>query len=134
MNEQLFSAGVATAAQVAQFEAPDTMTLIGIQWSAKVASDAAGEGMRYTLAFGQTDPGEQSGNRGVVSAIEVANSFVTAGEYATVNLFVPCNEKLVAGERLYLHAEETGSVTIAEVRCILMFDKDVARVSARRGL
>ena len=112
-------------------DVPADGEITAIEWSGVMSAGGPGS-MLWQLSFANT-PAWNNDQRQVISMF--ANSSAVATEHGSANSFIqfPKPLKVMAGERLYLHCEHTGTApTAAMHNCLIHIDDKASIARVRR--
>lgn len=130
MITKMYGSATTTTASVATLEVPSDQTLLGIQIDLCSQMSAAGT-QTWTISFSSSDQSNSNDTRGEIA---VASVGCPASEARTIGVFIPLDEAIYAGERIYLHTRvNAGTVTSGICRALLISDaKESGRAIRRR--
>lgn len=118
----LYGAGTGgTQSAIAELDIPGDGMITAVDWSAYADLDADGEAMVIGLSFASSEDLNQNDVRSLISVVSGQWSLTTSGagqsgfnKHVTFSPGIP----VFAGERLYLHAVGSASVTSFIHACI----------------
>jgi len=78
-----------------------------------ISADALNDGGRFEISFASTNGFTSNDTRASIGGGVCGQSFLTSGGGPTfANGYIPMQVAVAAGERIYLHHDNTGSVTV----------------------
>lgn len=99
---------------VASIDVPDGGIIEGVQWAADSTAAGDAETLRAELSFASTSGFTSNDTRASITGIRNAMNFTTSGaDSVGINMFVPMEVEVQAGERLYLHTSNNATGTIS---------------------
>lgn len=118
---------------IANIDIPMPGHIVGVSWAASFVLAGTDFNAEVQLSFRSTGSFSTNDDRGIIDDIRDGLDVTTSGAYKRgVNKYLNLPDlPVMGGERIYLHASSTASVT-GGVACLVHFDFDLDKVSMRR--
>lgn len=124
MRTRLLYASVsATGDNVATYDIVSATRLVAVQWAVHFTSITASSNLVATLSSAAASQFATNNVPDVLSIFVMNSNFVTSGlAQPQGNFLAPVDIALKTGDRIAIHAQETGTI-VAAIYALLMFDR-----------